>query len=246
MTDSLLQQTEQLKNILISRATGGSVDNADYIRLRKSIISNNSIKSLVPKFVATHRDVNEFWNFIQPKYVTYRERREYLCTEFSPLLDFLERGGIVPSDDSVVAALQKIDSEHVNAEWDKALSRRSSDPEGAITIARTLVESVCKHILDENKISHNDLSDLSKLYKKTAEALNLLTSQHDEQIFKQILGGCATVVEGLGALRNKRGDAHGKGKNSIKPAPRHAALAVNLSGALASYLVETWEHRNKQ
>ena len=82
---------------------------------------------------------------------------------------------------------------------------------------------------------------MPKLYKLTAEQLNLAPSQHTEKIFKQILGGCQTVVEGLGALRNKLGDAHGKGKRSVKPAARHAELAVNLAGAMATYLIRTWE-----
>jgi len=246
MTDSILTLAEALQNLLVSLATGGRVENKDFVQLRQALVSNDSLKPLLPRFIHTCRDTNQFWQFIKYEHGSYKERREYLWSEFRPLLDFLEQGGTTPSDATVIATLKKADSEQVKAEWDKALSRRSSDPDGAITIARTLIESVCKHILDETKISYDDLSDLPKLYKKTAETLNLLSSQHDEQIFKQILGGCATVVEGLGALRNKLGDAHGKGKNSVKPAPRHAALAVNLSGALASYLVETWEHRKKQ
>ena len=51
------------------------------------------------------------------------------------------------------------------------------------------------------------------------------------------------MVEGLGAFRNREGDAHGKGKLQVKPLPRHAALAVNLAGSLASFLIETWEAR---
>jgi len=246
MTDSLLIKAELLQNLLVSLATGGKEDNKDFVQLRQAFVSDDSLKPLLPKFIHTFRDTNQFWQFIKYEYKSYKERREYLWKEFRPLLNFLEQGGVMPSDAVVIATLQKFDSEHVKAEWDKALSRRSSDPDGAITIARTLIESVCKHILDEAKINHYDLTELPKLYKKTAETLNLLPSQYDEQIFKQILGGCATVVEGLGALRNKRGDAHGKGKDNVKPAPRHAALAVNLSGALASYLVETWEHRKKQ
>lgn len=62
-------------------------------------------------------------------------------------------------------------------------------------------------------------------------------------MFKQILGNCQSVVESLGALRNKLGDAHSLGPRRARPLPRHAALAVNLSGAMAAFLVETWEAR---
>jgi hypothetical protein len=86
---------------------------------------------------------------------------------------------------------------------------------------------------------------MNKLYRQTAERLNLAPSQHTEQVFKQILGGCTAVVEGLGALRNRLSDSHGKGKARVKPASRHAELAVNLAGALAIYLLATWEAQSE-
>jgi hypothetical protein len=64
-----------------------------------------------------------------------------------------------------------------------------------------------------------------------------------EPVFKQILGGCTAVVEGLGALRNRLGDAHGGGIRRVRPLPRHAQLAVNLAGSMTSFLVATWEAR---
>lgn len=41
-------------------------------------------------------------------------------------------------------------------------------------------------------------------------------------------------------LRNKIGDAHASaGRKPVKVAPRHAALAVNLAGSVALFLIET-------
>jgi hypothetical protein len=68
---------------------------------------------------------------------------------------------------------------------------------------------------------------------------------HTEQVFKQILGGCATVVNSLAGIRNKLSDAHGKGKLAARAAPRHAELAVNLAGSVCAFLVATWEERKK-
>ena len=106
------------------------------------------------------------------------------------------------------------------------------------------MESVCKHILDASGTPYEDSPDMNKLYRQTAERLNIAPTQHTEQVFKQILGGCTAVVEGLGALRNRLSDSHGKGKAAVKPAPRHAELAVNLAGALAMYLLATWEAKS--
>jgi hypothetical protein len=243
--NDLLDQSEALQNLLISQATGGSEDDAEYVRLRQMMLSNSALESLVPRFLRTCRNLSQFWQFIKFKYGTYAERRDYIWGEFNPMLEALERGGLAPSDKIVSQTLEKFDAAHVQAAWSKALDRRSSDPEGAITSSRTLIESVCKHILDGSDVSYDDGADLPKLYKLTAETLNLAPSQHTEQVFKQILGGCTAIVEGLGSLRNRLSDAHGKGKIGKKPASRHAELAVNLSGALATYLLATWEARNE-
>ena len=105
---------------------------------------------------------------------------------------------------------------------------------------------MCKHILDEAKVYYDDTADLPKLYNQAAETLNLAPSQHTEQVFKQILGSSTSVVEGLGSLCNCLSDAHCKGRVGSRPSPRHSVLAVNLSGALASYLLVAWESRIEQ
>jgi len=243
MTD-LFNQTEALQNLLISHATGGSVDEAEFARLRQMLLSKSALDPYIPKFVRTCRNLPQFWQFIKGKFGSYAERRKFIWSEFNPLLEILERG-IMPADLVVSDALEQFDAAHVQAAWSKALERRSSDPEGAITSARTLVEAVCKHILDEAGIDYDDAADLPKLYKLTAKTMKLAPSQHTHEVFKQILGGCTAVVEGLGALRNRLSDAHGKGRIASRPAPRHAELAVNLSGALAIYLLATWQARNE-
>jgi Abortive infection C-terminus len=86
---------------------------------------------------------------------------------------------------------------------------------------------------------------LPKLYKLAAKTLRLAPDQYSEDVFKQILGGCATVIDGLGSLRNKFSDAHGRGRLPVRPAARHAELAVNLAGALALFLVSTAGARAK-
>ncbi len=232
-----MEQAETLQNLLISRATGGSESSVDFRQLRQALIEDPNSQKLLPKCVKTCRSLDQFWQFIKYKFDTYTERSSFLYAEFQPLLDHLEKGGNAAGDDSISIALGEFDSEHVQVAWAKALSRRETDPEGAITAARTLLESVCKHVLDDLGESYSESADLHKLYGKTAKALNLAPDQHNEEVFKKILGGCTSVVQGLGSLRNKLSDAHGKGRSRVKPAPRHAELAVNLSGSMASFLV---------
>ncbi len=245
MNDDLIDKVESLKGILVSRATGEPSDDIEYKKLRRELKTLPRIAKELPHFVSDCRDISEFWSFIQPKFSTYTERREYLRNEFNPLLTMLETEPSTPSDTAITIAVQDISSTYIQEVWKKALERRDTDPEGAITAARTLLESVCKHILDTEGATYDDKLDLPKLYKLTAQHLNLAPSQHTEQLFKQILGGCQAIVEGLGALRNRHSDAHGKGISGTRAGSRHAELAVNLSGTMATFLLQTWESRKK-
>ena len=47
------------------------------------------------------------------------------------------------------------------------------------------------------------------------------------------------LVNGIGTLRNRLSDSHGRGGAlPVRPSPRHAKLAVNTAGAIALFLVE--------
>lgn len=229
------------RNGLTSEATGGSMDASVYRLLRTEFMADSATAALLPKFIRTCADTGDFWQFIKYEFSSYRERRDYLRAEFQSLIDYLEREP-APASDKISEALEAFDEHGVGAAWRKALKRVHDDPEGAITAARALLETVCLHILDdgvEPGSAYTGAVDLPKLYALVAKKLNLAPSQHTEGVFKQILGGCSGVVEGLGALRNRVGDAHGQGKRPVKVQSRHATLAVNLAGTMAMFLIET-------
>jgi hypothetical protein len=132
--------------------------------------------------------------------------------------------------------------EDVNQEIERIAGSMDSDPADAITAARALLESVCKAVLDELGEPINETDDLPTLYKKTAAALKLDPVQH-EVVYRQILQGLVSAVHGLAEVRNKLGDAHGKGRAAVRPTPRHARLAAGAASTVATFLVETMEER---
>jgi hypothetical protein len=239
-----LERVERLKSGLVASATGGFFDGGEYQTLRRALRNDPAVYAKVPDFVKTCSDLSQFWNFIQPKFPTYKERREFLWQEFAPAIAYLEAKVSSPGLVPVTQMLAKFNAEEVHAAWEKALTRRNDDPEGAITAARTLIETVCKHILDDAGIPYAPTDDLPKLCYRTAKVLDLAPSQHQDDLFKAILGNCQTIVDRLAAIRNTVGDAHGQGRTSVKPMPRHAELAVNLAGSMAAFLVATWLEQN--
>lgn len=246
LPDTLFERAQMLQNILIDRATGGSPDEAAYVLLRKDFVLDPVLKSLSPDFVRTCRDLGQFWGHIKDAAGTYQERRQIIWNSFAKLLDHLEMSDRSPADTITTDAITILNSDDIASIWQKALARRTLDPDGAITTGRQLLESVCKHILDDTGVSYKGNEELPKLFRLCAEQLNLSPSQFAEQEFKAVLGGCQTIVQNIGAIRNKFGDAHGLGRSGPKPAPRHAALVVNLAGTMASFLMETFQARQTQ
>ena len=247
--DQLLIRVEAFQNLLVDIASGGSRNeeaNGFYESQRRALLKEPTIQSDLPRLVKTCRSLQQFWEHVKKTDATYQGRKDYLWDAFRPLIDRLEGVPTSPADASVSASLLKLDAEHVREAWDKALVRRYEDPEGAITSARTLLETVCKHILEAEGVAYQTDASLSDLCKATARELNLAPEQHQEPVFKQILSGCYTVVGGLAALRNGLSDAHGKPSRAVKPAPRHARLAVDLAGSISAFFADTWEETSRR
>ena len=241
------ERAEYLQQILVNHATqDGPSDNSHYQTLRKHFLDREDTKKLVPEWARIRRDLSQYWQFIKYKFAHYQERREFVWKEFQPLLDYLENTSKAPLDASIMADMVSLSSDYVIGVWQKALARKGSDPDGAITAARTLLEAVLKHILDQEQVPYDSAADLHEIYRKVAELLHLTSEQHEEVLFKKVLGGCSAVVSGIGELRNQMGDAHGHGKRRFRASPRHAELAVNMAGTMCLFIVQTYAWRQSQ
>src|SRR5262249_15588 len=204
--------------ILRSSGQRGPLPRGDaaYKELRSFFATRADTKTKLPDFVRRCNDLRQFWAFIKYERDKYQERRDFIWKEFHPLIEYLEAHDRAPGVVPITATLEAFDPDHVHAAWQKALDRRLSDPEGAITAARMLLETVCKYILDDAGSAYPASADLPKLWALAAELFHLAPHQHQEEVFKAILGNCQSVVNYLGAIRNKIGDAHGQGRNPMK------------------------------
>jgi hypothetical protein len=143
--------------------------------------------------------------------------------------------------------------EFLNAEYVSqqiALMESSIDksPHVAIGLAKELIETCCKSILDELAVGYDRTWDLIKLMKETTKHMKLTPNDIPDEIkaatsIKQILGSLSAVAQGIGELRNEYGSGHGKDGTFIGLQPRHAKLAVGAASTLAIYLLETHKLR---
>ena len=143
-------------------------------------------------------------------------------------------------DEEISTAFSRVDSARIKLVWGKLLERKNRDPEGTLTLAKTLIETVCKYILDKSGTTYPRNSDLPKLYYLTAQQLVLLPSQNEGNPYQNMMGCCQSIINTLSSIRNSLGDAHGKSENIEVPDNIDVELIVNLAGAISLYILSIW------
>jgi hypothetical protein len=244
----LLVVAEELKTQLFNHVQQGGGDEARYTVLRRQLMQERRLFSLIPDFVKSDTTLQEVRQRSQrldgstgSQVTPYAVRRQWIITEFQPLLDVLQRPQLSSVEEVLAESLSTVDSTHVRNTWDKAIERRQVDPDGAITIARSLIEAVCKHVLGAG--NYDRTADLQVLYKQASRYLGLTDDGYADEALKQIMRGCVQIVHGVGEFRNKMGDAHGKGPLDPAAETLQAELAVSVAGAMATFLISTWDEQ---
>lgn len=182
---------------------------------------------------------NHYYSASSPTLLALRKRIE--ADGYFIVGDRIVRGS-TPIHESVDTTINRLDLNYVRQEWDRALKEIESDPADAITASCSLIESTCKAVLDKLGIPYPADRDVQHLYKAVTDALHLAPDKVVEAELKRIFGGAVNVVLGIGVLRTKVGDAHGRGeKDSLIESPAAARYVVQLAGATSVFLIEMLE-----
>ena len=137
-------------------------------------------------------------------------------------------------------------ADYVSQQINLMESSIESSPHISIGLAKELIETCCKSILNKRGEIYDKNWDLPKLMKETTKLLKLTPDDIPNEVkaadsIKKILGSLSSVVQGIGEVRNEYGSGHGKDGKFKGLQPRHAKLAVGAASTLAIYLLETHE-----
>lgn len=162
-------------------------------------------------------------------------------------LTYMQGGKIIGAHSvpaiSLEQHIRKRNIESVNIEFDRAITNIESNPREALSAACNILESVFKVYIEDEGLQMPKKMDLQPTWKVVRDSLNFDPSKIEDQDLKQILGGIAGIVSGVGALRTHASSAHGAGKKVYKVEPRHARLAVHAAHTLALFVLESWKNR---
>lgn len=174
----LLVGVERLKNLLVLRATGRDSDDAEYVKQRRELLSDSRIRTKLPSFVESCRDLEEFWTYIKPRFVTYAERRSFLQERFLPVLSMLETdaGILAPIAEDAKAAGGE------TATYDVAVSYASEDLAVAQNLAKEMEAAGIRAFFDrfsQAELWGKDLAEWFKeVYGARTEYVLVLISEH--------------------------------------------------------------------
>ena len=116
------------------------------------------------------------------------------------------------------------------------------NPSLAFDLAKTLIESVCRTVLGERKVSYAATDDLPKLFRSASQCLPFLPSTASDtadasKSLRKTLNGLDTTIQGICELRNQCGFAS-HGSESFRPAMEgvQALLAAEAADAIIGFL----------
>jgi hypothetical protein len=132
-------------------------------------------------------------------------------------------------------SLSSLSLRGIRENWWKICSRIAANPDAAMTAARSLLESTCKTILDDNAETPDESGDLARLVKQTIRALGFAENPQDQPT-KQLISGLMSMVSGVAGISNSAGDRHGQvGGTALKDICL-AELVAHSCGSIAVFL----------
>ncbi|MCH5297677.1 MAG: abortive infection family protein [Ruminococcus sp.] len=179
----------------------------------------------------------------------YDERYARIYQKCKAIMDRLE------GSSSVIAKTadnlkDKFSSEYMSQQIELMVSMQSTNPTNAIGMAKELIESCCKTILEDLGIAWSKTDDVPQLTSKTMDALNLLPANVQEtdqgaDAIKAVLGNLRAIPTKLAEIRNPFGSGHGKSASFQGLEERHAKLAVGSSITFVDFIWSTYENQKK-
>ena len=133
--------------------------------------------------------------------------------------------------------------ETIQREWDRAILSINNDPADALTAASSMIEATFKFILHDAGVPFPSKQDIQGLSKTVYPLLDISPEREADADFRTLFQSTISIVQSLGTIRTKIGDAHGASPSRAEPTEKHARLATNMAGALCLFLLETYIER---
>ncbi|MDR2126485.1 MAG: abortive infection family protein [Prevotellaceae bacterium] len=137
-----------------------------------------------------------------------------------------------------------LDTEYVNGKIKIMTENLNKNTDLAIGTAKELLETTCKSILQQKNVYVDTTWSLSRLIKETSGNVDLISknvcdADKAKKSISQILGGIASIVQGVSELRNAYGTGHGKDVDFKGLETKYAKLLVGVVSETVIFYLST-------
>ncbi len=137
-----------------------------------------------------------------------------------------------------------MNTDYVNRKIEQMNKAIISDTDIAIGTGKEFLETICKSILKPKGIVIDKNWTLQQLVKHTTNSVDFKPKGADdpeaaERSIKQVLGGIATIAQGVTELRNAYGSGHGKDADFKGLESKYAKLFVGVVAEIAIIYLAT-------
>lgn len=117
------------------------------------------------------------------------------------------------------------------------------EPGEAIALAKEIVESCCKLILDDRKVTYSERAEIPDLLKLLRKEIKIMPDGIDDNVkganeIRGILTSLGNIAHSLAPLRNAYGKGHGRGRDFKGLQPRHARLAIGAASTFVDFVLD--------
>ncbi|EAQ65746.1 hypothetical protein MED121_09278 [Marinomonas sp. MED121] len=222
-----------------------SDDDLHYQILRNKLIEQEALKSYLPKLLIQNNSLNSIKTFFQNKYKDYHtpQKQEFIKNDFERIKNYLINKA--PMNEGLLDKLsdfdKKFDSKDVHQYWKDALDSIERNNLGnAFTLSRTMIEGVCKRVLNAKGKNTDSAKSLTSLSAEVISTLETGQFNQVNPIRKKTLKLLSNSVDAIETFRTQYGDAHDLNNKNIELEQHFARVTINIAGSASLFLVEEY------
>ena len=209
----------------------GSSSRWMYVKaLLEHCIENNRVSDMLAYFFSLARFQKEF-SGLTPEEI--KRRHELRC--------FGNNYVITSVDDMPAMSIPSINT--IDRSYIKDMANRAQEDielgnfDSALTKARTLLEEVFCWAIERKGEQSSSSGDVGKMFSQVKCLYNIHADKTMDRRICDLVNGLNKIVDSIGQMRNKQGDAHGVGASRVNIEDYHARLAVNAAANVADFVL---------
>ena len=143
----------------------------------------------------------------------------------------------------IMAVAASLNSDNLYEDLRRLEQIGDREPGEAIALAKEIVESCCKLILDDRGVTYGEKANIPALLKLLRNEIQIMPDGIEENAraskeIREVLTSLGKIAHALGPIRNAYGKGHGRGRGFKGLEARHARLAIGAASTFVDFVLD--------